>query len=109
MTDCGTSEDSTTPPQAPAPTPLRRPASWRDYEEYERWLARDAARLAELAELPQRLSINATAEFLHVSAGDIGRAIDAGELAAVTMDGQRYVLTRALLRELGVHLEGTAS
>ncbi len=108
MTDCGTSEDPIQP-QAPAPTPLRRPASWQDYEEYERWLARDAARLAELARLPQRLSINATAEFLHVSARDIGRAIDAGELAAITMNGQRYVLTRALLSELGVHHEGTAS
>jgi len=108
MTDCGTSQDFGGG-AAQDPTPLSRPASWRDYEEYEQWLARDAARLEALAALPRRLTIDAAAEFLQMPAGDIQVAIEAGQLAAVTVDGERFVLTRALLTDLGVRMDGPAS
>lgn len=84
---------------------LKRPASWQEYEEYERWLAKDAARRLALRKMPQHLSVLAAAEFLRLPVADVHRAIEGGELAAVTVAGERYVITRVLLEELGLRPE----
>ena len=98
MSDCETGHSTDRPL-------LKRPASWQEVEEYERWLAKDAARRRALSEMPQHLSVFAAAEFLHLTVADVRRAIENGELATVTVAGERHVITRVLLEELGVRLE----
>ncbi len=95
MSDCQTGHSTDRPL-------LKRPSSWQEVEEYERWRAKDAARRRTLSEMPEHLSVLAAAEFLHLAVADIRRAIETGELAAVTVAGERFVITRVLLDELGV-------